>query len=168
MEVIKRDGRHVQFDKQKIINALNSAFKECNENIDDYPNLMKTIDSRLYGIDSISVEKIQDIVEESLIYNNASKVAKAYILYRDHRSKARDASKNLTKTFKDIILTDAKNVDLKRENANIDTNAPMGMMLKFGTESAKDFNLNYLIKPEIAQAHKNGEIHIHKLNCGLI
>ena len=44
----------------------------------------------------------------------------------------------------------------------------MGMMLKFGTESAKDFNLNYLIKPEIAQAHKNGEIHIHKLNCGLI
>ena len=82
MEVIKRDGRRVQFDKQKIINALNSAFKECNENIDGYPNLMKSIDSRLYGIDSISVEKIQDIVEESLIYNNASKVAKAYILYK--------------------------------------------------------------------------------------
>ena len=88
-------------------------------------------------------------------------VAKAYILYRAERTRAREMNTRLMKTYEEIATRDSRLSDLKRDNANIDGDTAMGSMLKYGSEGAKIFNEMYILKPEHAKAHNDGDIHIH-------
>ena len=117
-----------------------------------------------YDNKNISVEEVQNIIENVLIEMGEAEIAKAYIRYRAERTKVRERKTNLMKSLHDITFKDSKDEDSKRENANINADTPMGMMLKYGSEAAKQFYLNDLIKPEFATAHIKGDIHIHDLD----
>lgn len=159
--VIKRDGRKVPFNPQKIYEAISKAALTYN------PELFTKITSFVTNDitkEEASVEEIQDLVEKALVEFDQYDTAKAYILYRDQRTKVRDLNSTLNKTLKELISVEANDSDLKRENANIDGNAPMGIMLQFGSEVSKKFALDNLINPIIARAHKEGYLHIHDLN----
>ena len=158
--VVKRDGRLVPFDETKITLAISKALK-CSPQ--DLVVLINEITSQIIQ-PKISVEEIQDLVEKALINHNYADAAKAYILYRNERTKRREARSDLNKTISSLVSSEASDLDLKRENANIDGNAPMGIMLQFGSEVSKKFALENLIEPEQARAHQEGLIHIHDLN----
>lgn len=160
--VIKRDGRKVPFDETKIYNAINKASSIIDSavlNTEIVSHVINNIDK-----EEISVEEIQDLVEKALVEFDQYDTAKAYILYRDQRTKARDLNSTLNKTLQELVSVEANDSDLKRENANIDGNAPMGIMLQFGSEISKKFTLDNLLNPTIARAHKEGDLHIHDLN----
>lgn len=111
-----------------------------------------------------SVEQVQDTVEQVLIDKGFVRTAKAYILYRAERSRVRERKGRLMRTFEEITYKDAHDSDIKRENANINGDTPMGVMLKYGQESAKQFYDMYVLNPKHAQAHREGDIHIHDLD----
>ena len=158
--IIKRDGRKVAFDQSKIFNAISKANKDSLINIEELTN---EVVSKLTKSE-ISVEEIQDLVEQTLVSHNFFNTAKSYILYRNERNKARDLGSTLIQTVSDMFDKEATEMDSKRENANIDGNAPMGIMLQIGSELSKKYALDYSIKSEQAQAHINGDMHIHDLN----
>lgn len=158
--IIKKDGRKVDFNPLKISNAISKANKDSLTNIEELTN---EIISQLTKSE-ISVEEIQDLVEQTLVKHNLFETAKAYILYRNERTKARELGSTLIQTVSDMFGKEATEMDSKRENANIDGNAPMGIMLQIGSELSKKYALDYSIKPEQAQAHINGDMHIHDLN----
>lgn len=167
-QIIKRDGRRRKFDERKIYSAIYKAQLACEQ---DDPEVISLITNRVLGVINDrfenkipTVEEVQDIIEKVLIECGESDVAKAYIVYRAERSKVRERKTNLMKALSDITFKSSKEADNKRENANINADTPMGMMLKYGTEAAKRFYLNDLIKPEFASAHQNGDIHIHDLD----
>lgn len=110
------------------------------------------------------VEHIQDLVERVLMDNGYVQTAKSYILYREERSRAREMNTRLMKTYEDITFSKAKDSDIKRENANIDGDTAMGSMLKFGSEGAKQFYDMFVLNPDHARAHREGDIHIHDLD----
>lgn len=115
-----------------------------------------------------TVENTQDVIERVLIKHNLSDVAKNFILYRQQRTNVRTYNAELTKIYRDLTSKSSADMDLKRENANIDANAPMGLMLRFGSEGSKDFVKRYVLKPEHSIAHSNGSIHIHDLDFYLL
>lgn len=167
-KIIKRDGRKKVFDPQKIEKAIYKAQLACG---DDDVTLCKMITNKVidcvnkdYDNKNISVEEVQNIIENVLIEMGEAEIAKAYIRYRAERTKVRERKTNLMKSLHDITFKDSKDEDSKRENANINADTPMGMMLKYGSEAAKQFYLNDLIKPEFATAHIKGDIHIHDLD----
>lgn len=167
-KIIKRDGRKKVFDPQKIEKAIYKAQLACG---DDDVTLCKMITNKVidcvnkdYDNKNISVEEVQNIIENVLIEMGEAEIAKAYIRYRAERTKVRERKTNLMKSLYDITFKDSKDEDSKRENANINADTPMGMMLKYGSEAAKQFYLNDLIKPEFATAHIKGDIHIHDLD----
>ena len=104
------------------------------------------------------------IIEDLLIKHNYAKTAKEYITYRHERTSVREAKSRLMSTLEHITFQDSKESDVKRENANIDGDTAMGTMLKYGSESAKDYYLTHLLPKDIADAHINGDIHIHDLD----
>ena len=116
------------------------------------------------GKDCPEVEHIQDIVERVLMDNGYVQTAKAYILYRSERSRAREMNTRLMKIYEDITFSSAKDSDIKRENANIDGDTAMGTMLKYGSEGSKQFYQMFVMKPEHARAHASGDIHIHDMD----
>ena len=163
--IIKRDGREVPFDITKISDAIGKAFYS----IGNYPdvdcgalaaNVVDTLDS-IEKEGPPTVEEVQDIVEQELIKDGYTDVAKAYIIYRSERTKVREMKSDLMKTFEEITFTDGKDSDIKRENANINGEAPMGAMLKYGSEASKQFYQLFCMKPEHARAHSDGYIHVH-------
>ncbi len=164
----KRDGRTVPFDKSKITNAIVKAFdatyKPGNEAAAD--SLADEVLSILEveGTEVPEVEHIQDIVEKVLMDNGYVTTAKAYILYRDQRNRRREMNSRLMQTYEEITFADAKDSDVKRENANIDGDTAMGVMLKYGSEGAKQFYNMFVLKPDHAKAHTEGDIHIHDLD----
>lgn len=167
-KIVKRDGRKKVFDPQKIEKAIYKAQLACG---DDDVTLCKMITNKVidcvnkdYDNKNISVEEVQNIIENVLIEMGEAEIAKAYIRYRAERTKVRERKTNLMKSLHDITFKDSKDEDSKRENANINADTPMGMMLKYGSEAAKQFYLNDLIKPEFATAHIKGDIHIHDLD----
>lgn len=167
-KIIKRDGRKKVFDPQKIEKAIYKAQLACG---DDDVTLCKMITNKVidcvnkdYDNKNISVEEVQNIIENVLIEMGEAEITKAYIRYRAERTKVRERKTNLMKSLHDITFKDSKDEDSKRENANINADTPMGMMLKYGSEAAKQFYLNDLIKPEFATAHIKGDIHIHDLD----
>ena len=107
---------------------------------------------------------MQDVVEETLIESGFVQTAKSYILYRAERSRVRDVNSRLIQTLKDITFSKASESDLKRENANINADTAMGTMLKYGSESAKQFYEMCVIDPRFAKAHREGDIHIHDMD----
>lgn len=163
----KRDGRIVPFDYERIQDAIYKATVAVG---DKNPELAKTLCSQVlerinreYN-DIVNVEEVQDIVESVIMKGGNYSLAKAYILYRNERTKIRETRSDLMKIYESITFKDAHDNDIKRENANIDGDTSMGTMLKYGSEGAKYFNLLSVIKPEISAAHKSGDIHIHDLD----
>lgn len=173
INVQKRDGRIVVFSIDKIINALRQAFNAIKQDIDD-EHLLNISEKILRRIkkeikdNQISVEQIQDVVEDTLIKQKEFEAAKEYIRYRTKRTQIRDANNDLMNLYNDIYFKSAEEIDLKRSNANINGNNPMGLMLQIGSEGNKYFLLNRFLKPEYANAHKEGWMHIHDLDFSLI
>lgn len=164
----KRDGRLVPFELDKIAGAIYKSFEATS---DEYElktaiKIAEIVENKLEMKKSAlpTVELVQDTVEEVLIERGYVRVAKAYILYRANRTRERDMRSRLMKTFEEITFADSKDSDLKRENANVNADAPMGTMLKYGTEAAKQFNEMFVLKPKHARAHINGDIHIHDMD----
>lgn len=164
----KRDGRLVPFELDKIAGAIYKAFQACSSKYElkTALEIAKIVEKNLEKKQSAlpTVELVQDTVEEVLIEQGFVRVAKAYILYRANRTRERDMRSRLMKTFEEITFFESKNSDLKRENANVNADAPMGTMLKYGTEAAKQFNEMFVLNPRHAKAHDNGDIHIHDMD----
>lgn len=167
-QIQKRDGRLVSFDKHKIKVAIGKAFEASKEKkskktvtflTDKVVSVLETENN-----DNINVEHIQDIVEQTLMTNGFVKTAKEYIIYRFQRNQVREQNSALISTYKDITFSSAKDSDIKRENANIDGDTAMGTMLKYGSEGSKQFYQMFMIKSEHAQAHIDGDIHIHDMD----
>lgn len=155
--VIKRDGRIVGYNEEKIKAAIRKAMLQTELGEDD--SLIQKIAVRVgvTGKEQMTVEEIQDRVEFELMESPRKEVAKRYIAYRDQRNIARQAK------TRDIFLEiiEAKNNDVTRENANMNTDSPAGMMMKFASETTKPFVDDYLLLPEVRRAVNNGYIHIH-------
>ncbi|MFQ9108561.1 MAG: anaerobic ribonucleoside triphosphate reductase, partial [Coprococcus sp.] len=117
--------------------------------------------SQLNPDEVVTVELVQDVVEETLIRFDYAKTAKAYILYRAEHTKIRQTESDLMDIYSKLTYSSAMDEDIKRENANIDGDTAMGTMLKYGSEGAKYFVDNYVLPKDIAAAHINGDIHIH-------
>ena len=167
-EIIKRDGRRVPFNEVKIADAIKKAFAATGFPQDDNAaaELAREVSRRADETiaDVPDVESIQDLVEQVLIDAGHVRTAKAYILYRANRSRVRQMNTRLMKIYEDITYKDASDSDIKRENANIDGNTAMGSMLKYGSEGAKQFYEMFILKPEHAKAHREGDIHIHDMD----
>ncbi|MEG2138637.1 MAG: anaerobic ribonucleoside-triphosphate reductase, partial [Oscillospiraceae bacterium] len=167
-EIRKRDGRLVAFNLEKIAEAITKAFAATYKpgRQDTALELAKEVDSilELEGVETPDVEHVQDLVERVLMDNGYIQTAKAYILYRDQRSRSRQMNTRLMKVYEDITFSDAADSDIKRENANIDGDTAMGSMLKFGSEGAKQFYDMFVLNPDHAKAHREGDIHIHDLD----
>ena len=164
IQIKKRNGVVVEFDAQKIRNAIfkaNVAVAEEEMTGTALDELTKRVASAFADDVIPTVEDVQDKVEEMLIAEDYAKTAKAYILYRAEHAKIRQAEGDLMDIYKELTFRDARDVDIKRENANIDTDTAMGTMLKYGSEGSKYFINNYVLPKDIAAAHINGDIHIH-------
>ena len=167
--IIKRDGRAVDFHQEKIAEAVEKAFRASGamqpRGVADgiAERVVEKIESgAIEG--TPTVEGVQDLVEETLIEEGFTQTAKAYILYRAERNRVRDVNSRLIQTLKDITFSKASDSDMKRENANIDADTAMGTMLKYGSESAKQFYEMCVLDPRYARAHCEGDIHIHDLD----
>ena len=155
--VLKRDGRVVGYNEEKIKAAIRKAMLQTKLG-EDESLIMKIVDRiGITGNEQMSVEEIQDRVELELMKSTRKEVAKRYIAYRNQRSIARRAK------TRDIFLEiiEAKNNDITRENANMNTDSPAGMMMKFASETTKPFVDDYLLSDEAREAVRNGYLHIH-------
>ncbi len=168
-KIVKRDGKIVNFEPEKITEAIAKAGLVTEEFKHDRAKQIadkavkraeETIKQR-----TPNVEQIQDIVEQVLMESAFKRTAKEYITYRQERNRTREAKSNLMNIYKTIAVADAsEDSDVKRGNANVDGNSAMGKMLQFGAEGSKVFAKTILMRPEFAAAHDNGEIHIHDLD----
>ena len=161
----KRDGRVVLYDQNKIASAILRALEASHEgNAADAARVANDVQRELesrFAAEAPNIEQIQDAVERQLMNHGFSSAAKAYILYRATRTRAREANTSLMRTIEEITHTDARKSDMKRDNANIDGNTAMGSMLQIGSAGAKAYNEMYLLRPEHARAYREGDIHIH-------
>ena len=166
--IVKRDGRVDVFKYEKIADALIKAFEACGAKKDyDYAlRLAEKVQTRIIesNIESPTVEQVQDFVESVLIEAGHIRIAKQYILYRAERTRSREMNTRLMKIYEDITFKASKESDIKRENANVNGDTAMGTMLKYGSEGAKQFFDMFVLKPEHAEAHRIGDIHIHDLD----
>ena len=155
--VVKRDGRIVGYNEEKIKSAIRKAMLATETGEDE--GLIDKIACRIgsRGNERMTVEEIQDMVELELMKSPRKEVAKRYIAYRDQRSIARKAKTR--DMFHEII--EAKSNDITRENANMNTDSPAGMMMKFASETTKPFVDDYLLTEEARDAVRHGYIHIH-------
>ncbi|MEE1169978.1 MAG: anaerobic ribonucleoside triphosphate reductase [Anaerovoracaceae bacterium] len=167
-KIIKRDGRTVDFDINKIATAIYKAAEVLGgNNAEMAMNLAEEVEKYLVEVchnEKPTVEEIQDAVEKVLIENGHARTSKEYILYRAERTRVREMNTRLMKTYEDLTFKDASEVDNKRENANINADTAMGTMLKYGSEGSKQFYQMFVLKPEHAKAHREGDIHIHDLD----
>ena len=167
--IIKRDGRQVPFNEDKITAAITKAFQASGsaKGTTVAAELARQVVQRINSDEHIgtpTVEEVQDIVERVLLDNGFVTTAKSYIVYRAERSRVRQMNTRLMRIYDDITNKSAKDSDIKRENANINGDTAMGAMLKYGSEGAKQFNTMFVLKPEHAAAHNNGDIHIHDMD----
>lgn len=172
MTVIKRDGRPVPYDSNKIQTAINLALGTKKSVSTDsakivseiYNAVCTEIDIILDVKDNITVEEIQDIIVTKMNELGYTKIAKDFTAYRKKRTKIRDMKSSLMNSIRDMTEQDAKDNDTKRENANIDGDTAMGTMLKCGTTTYKEYYLNNVIPYHISEHHIDGDIHIHDLD----
>ena len=173
IEVKKRSGQRVKYNREKIFNAIAGANRDASSpadklSDDDLQRVTDSVEQFIAEKKIIGVEEIQDRVEKCLMLHGFFDVAKQFIVYRQKHSQRRAAQKKLLDTYRDIFFADAAEIDLKRDNANINTDASMGMMLKMGAESSKYFIDNYILPEEFATADKENWIHIHDKDFSLI
>ena len=182
--VIKRNGKKVDFDEKKIALAIKKGFDSVEVDTDDdeqekkytakdvdkvYQAVLKRINKEVKE-DKIKIEEIQDYIESELEKNGYEDVFKSFSEYRDRRNASRQAffddkkAHKFLKSLENLGLKSANEEDAKRENANIDGNSPMGTMLQYGATVSKEFAKAYLMKPEFARMHDEGDIHIHDMD----
>ncbi|NLK00646.1 MAG: anaerobic ribonucleoside-triphosphate reductase [Clostridia bacterium] len=160
-QIQKRDGRIVDFDATKITEAIFFAAKAVGG--DDRETAkqltLKVLDylQEAHGDSLFTVEDVQDVVEKILIENGHARTAKAYILYRDRRTRMREARADLMDAVEEILK------ETNRENANV-SNSPSAKMLQIASAASKQYYLSRLIPEEFSYAHRNGDIHIHDLD----
>ena len=185
--VVKRDGKKVEFKPKKIAIAIKKGFDDVIESsrIDDvetddkyteadmqkvFHDVLGKIEEEYKDKDKIKIEAIQDLIEESLQKNKYDDVYKAFSEYREKRAQSREAfyedkrAHKFLKTLEGLALKSAAEDDAKRENGNIDGNSAMGTMLQFGSNVSKEFAKAYLMKKRFADAHDEGDIHIHDMD----
>ncbi len=162
IEIRKRDGRVVSFDPEKITDAIFKAAKAVGgsdrgiaENLTR--QVVKNLEEKAQNGVIPSVEEVQDEVEVALIENGHARTAKAYILYRDRRTRIREGKSELMDVVKDILI------ETSRENANV-SNSPSAKMLQIATAASKQYYLSNLLPEEYARAHDQGSMHIHDLD----
>lgn len=161
VKILKRDGREVSFDEGKITEAIFKAAKAVGGG-DKQMALELTLDvlrflKQKYNGGLFGVEDVQDAVEKVLIEKGHARTAKAYILYRNKRTRIRDAKSDLMDAVGEIL------VETNKENANV-SNSPSAKMLQIASAASKSYYLNRLIPENMATAHKRGDIHIHDLD----
>ncbi|MEG3073698.1 MAG: anaerobic ribonucleoside triphosphate reductase [Ruthenibacterium sp.] len=163
--IIKRDGRVVLYDENKIASAILKALAAAG--VGDAASAKQIADAVQENLTAAckdappQIEQIQDAVEKELMSAGFADAAKQYILYRANRTRIREANTSLMKSIDEITNVDARESDMKRDNANIDGNTAMGSMLQIGTAGAKAYNAAYLLTPAQAKAYNEGDIHIH-------
>lgn len=155
--VVKRDGRIVGFNEEKIVTAIRKAMLHTDKGEDIHLIQQITDHVSFHGKPQMTVENIQNAVEIELMKSKRKDVAKAYIAYRNQRSIARKAKTR--DMFLEII--NVKSNDITRENANMNADTPAGMMMKFASETTKPFVDDYLLSEESREAVKNNYLHIH-------
>lgn len=180
LTVIKRSGKKVEWNGAKIAIAIKKAFDalEKQEGEDLYTekdvnkvfnSVVKQIEKEYKDQDKIKIEAIQDIIEDKL-KKSYEDVYKTFSEYRERRNKSRQAfigekkQHKFVKAIENLGLKTAGEEDAKRENANVDGDTAMGTMLQYGSTVSKEFAKAYLMKPKFAEAHDNGDIHIHDLD----
>lgn len=161
MKIKKRDERLVELDPSKITLAAKKALEEAGSSYNPELITAKVLEQ---VADGSSVEYIQDLVEDALLKADEVQAAHAFIRYREQRTNARELKSDLFKQFDLIAGAASADVEFKRENANINADSPMGAMLKYGSESSKEYTLKRIVKPEHAKLHRQGDIHIHDLD----
>lgn len=180
--VVKRNGKKVDFDGTKIALAIKKGFDSINEQDEEtgkykydskditkvYNDVIKSIEKE-YS-DKIKIEEIQDLIEDSLEKKGYNEVHDSFSLYRERRAQSRNMffddkrMHKFLKTIEGLGLKSANEDDTKRENANVDGDTAMGTMLQYGSTVSKEFAKAYLMKKKFADAHDNGEIHIHDMD----
>ena len=155
--IIKRDGREVEFDYSKIANTINKAGQETGE-IHESETILNLVSQVIKKIkDKATVEEIQDVIEKVLMKNGYTDTAKAYILYRDKRTRKREGKSELMDAVEEILK------ETHRENANV-SNSPSAKMLQIASAASKNFYLSRVIPYDFSKAHREGDIHIHDLD----
>ena len=186
LKVIKRDGKKVDFNGTKIAMAIKKAFDKIDRNDDgeenystgytekDINSIYKMVISRIEkeykDAEKIKIETIQDMIEDALKKKGYEDVYNEFSSYRERRNQSRqlfsDEKKmhKFLKTLEGLGLKSAHEDDNKRENANVDGDTAMGTMLQYGSTVSKEFAKSYLMKKKFAEAHDNGDIHIHDMD----
>ena len=162
ISIIKRDGKTEPFSLEKIVRAITKAYRAGG--ITDREQTIARIASDVASSitkPEISVEEIQDLVEERLMGQDPS-IAKRYIIYREWRNVERDRRSTI-KGVMDGIVTVERN-DINLSNANMSSHTPAGQMMTFASEITKDYALKYLVGVRHGRAHRDGDIHIHDLD----
>lgn len=167
----KRDGRREKFNPSKIHHAVLSAALQVYPTEEHYTqceNLANSVEKRMiHWLESEKFEKmpnvedIQDRIVKLLVNSREDKIAEAYILYRAERTRQRDSRSRLMKKIEEITFADAKESNLKRDNANVDGNTAMGTMLQYGSAVSKQFSDDFMLRADIKKAVDNGDIYIH-------
>lgn len=168
-KITKRDGKIVDFNPDKITEAIKKAGISTGEfGAETAKELTeKVVEATTGKIKKRipTVEQMQDIIEEVLLDEGYKKTSRAYFEYRKRRSEIRISKSELMNTYKTIACADAsEDSDVKRGNANVDGDSAMGKMLQFGAEGSKVFAKTHLMRPEYADAHNDGDIHVHDLD----
>lgn len=168
-KIQKRDGKIVNFNAEKIVDAIAAAGAATEEFKYDRAKQLAEKVTKLaeekITVRTPKVEQIQDLVEQVLMESSFKRTAKAYITYRQERNRTREAHSHLMESYRKISLADAaEDSDIKRSNANVDGDSAMGKMLQFGAEGSKEFAKTVLMDPRFAALHDNGDIHIHDLD----
>ena len=180
LKVVKRNGKKVDFDGTKVAMAIKKGFDSITKDDEPvyttkdiqkvYQTVIKKIEKEYANEEKIKIEDIQDLIEESLKKCHYEDVYKSFSEYRDRRTQSRmlfaDEKKihKFLKSLEGLGLKTAAEEDAKRENANIDGNSAMGTMLQYGSTVSKEFAKAYLMKKKFADAHDNGDIHIHDMD----
>lgn len=169
MQVLKRDGKITTFNVNKIGTAVSKAFYAIKRPLSK--NELELIETSVVNKikkELVSIEEIQDLVEDTLLDLDYEDVFKEYVTYRRKRTLSREFLSNnqhgFLKKLERIGIDTVHNHDFKRENANVDGNSAMGVMLQYGSTLSKEFTTAYLLENKINKAHENGDIHIHDLD----
>lgn len=167
-EIIKRDGRHAVFELDKLTNAIFQAAQESETyDYETARELASAVEHKLEQTSSdvlLNAEQIQTAVEQVLTEAGQLQMAEQYRQYRRERTRVREMNTRLMKIYEELTFQSSAQNNTKRENANIDGDTAMGTMLKYGSEGAKQFYEMFLLAPEHARAHREGDIHIHDLD----
>ena len=168
--VTKRTGFTVPYNREKIYHAIEGANRDGEPQMTekDIHEVTSQVEWDFEDRENVTVEEIQDMVEKELMKYDFYDIAKRYITYRQRHTERRKAQRHLMETYQDIFFAPAEDSDLKRDNANINTDASMGIMLKLGAEGAKHFVDNYVLEERFRDADKENYIHIHDKDFSLI